>query len=214
MYFLNIQKLSKNGGLLQGGRNLRQYSFWEVIANTINGGTTDLYVVLDEAHREVKPVTDRKTIVQRIISGAAGSHPALPLVWGISATIARFTAAMDGVASRTSYPHVEVDVGRVRASGLIKDEIGYSGIRTHGSDGLDGRRPGQERGSRTRRYRTAIPAADPRDTRSSTTGTRTRRARQPRRPASQDQRRLNSVTECQVATDHDLSGGHRGLTCR
>ena len=29
-----------------------------------------------------------------------------------------------GVADRTNYPHVEVDVERVRASGLIKDEIG------------------------------------------------------------------------------------------
>ena len=124
VYFLNIQKLSKNAGLAQGGRNLRQYSFWEVIANTINGGTTDLYVVLDEAHRGVKPATDRKTIVQRIIAGAPGSHPAVPLVWGISATIARFTTAMDGVADRTNYPHIEVDVDRVRASGLIKDEIG------------------------------------------------------------------------------------------
>ncbi len=124
VYFLNIQKLSKNAGLAQGGRNLRQYSFWEVIANTLSSGTTDLYLVLDEAHRGVKPATDRKTIVQRIISGAAGSNPPVPVVWGISATIARFTAAMDGASDRTSYAHVEVDVERVRASGLIKDEIG------------------------------------------------------------------------------------------
>jgi type III restriction enzyme len=124
VYFLNIQKLSKNAGLGHGGRNLRQYSFWEVIANTINGGATDLYVVLDEAHRGVKPAADRKTIVQRIIAGAPGSHPAVPMVWGISATIARFTTAMGGIADRTNYPHVEVDVDRVRASGLIKDEIG------------------------------------------------------------------------------------------
>ncbi|MFN6121888.1 MAG: DEAD/DEAH box helicase [Actinomycetes bacterium] len=124
VYFLNIQKLSKNAGLAQGGRNLRQYSFWDVIANTINSGTTDLYVVLDEAHRGVKPTSDRKTIVQRIISGTHGSHPAVPVVWGISATIARFTTAMEGAADRTSYPHVEVDIDRVRASGLVKDEIG------------------------------------------------------------------------------------------
>jgi type III restriction enzyme len=124
VYFLNIQKLSKNAGLAQGGKNLRQYSFWEVVANTIASGTTDLYLVLDEAHRGVKPVTDRKTIVQRLIAGATGSNPPVPMVWGISATIARFTAAMDGVSDRTSYPHVEVDIDRVRASGLIKDEIG------------------------------------------------------------------------------------------
>lgn len=124
VYFLNIQKLSKSSGLAQGGRNLRQYSFWDVIANTVKGGATDLYLVLDEAHRGVKPATDRKTIVQRIISGAAGSNPPVPVVWGISATIARFTAAMEGVSGRTHYPHVEVDIERVRASGLIKDEIG------------------------------------------------------------------------------------------
>lgn len=124
VYFLNIQKLSKNSGLAQGGRNLRQYSFWEVIANTISSGTTDLYLVLDEAHRGVKPATDRKTIVQRIIEGAPGSNPPVPLVWGISATIARFTAAMDGAKDRIQFPHVEVDVRKVRASGLIKDEIG------------------------------------------------------------------------------------------
>lgn len=124
VYFLNIQKLSKNAGLAQGGRNMRQHSFWDVLANTINGGTTDLYVVLDEAHRGVKPAADRQTIVQRVISGGAGSHPAVPVVWGISATIARFTQAMEGASNRTTFAAVDVDIERVRASGLIKDEIG------------------------------------------------------------------------------------------
>ena len=124
VYFINIQKLSKNSGLAQGGRNLRQYSFWDVLANTVRSGVTDLYLVVDEAHRGVKPATDRATIVQRLISGHAGSNPPAPMVWGISATIARFTKAMEGVSGRTAYPHVEVDIERVRASGLIKDEIG------------------------------------------------------------------------------------------
>ena len=124
VYFINIQKLSKNSGLAQGGRNLRQYSFWDVLANTVRSGVTDLYLVVDEAHRGVKPATDRATIVQRLISGHAGSNPPAPMVWGISATIARFTKAMEGVNGRTAYPHVEVDIERVRASGLIKDEIG------------------------------------------------------------------------------------------
>ena len=124
VYFLNIQKLSKTSGLAQGGRNLRQYSMWDVLANTINGGDVDLYLVLDEAHRGMKPASDRKTIVQRLISGAPGSNPPIPVVWGISATIDRFTAAMQGVTDRTTYPFVEVDVDKVRASGLVKDEIG------------------------------------------------------------------------------------------
>ena len=54
-----------------------------------------------------------------------GSNPPVPVVWGISATIDRFTAAMEGeTADRTDYPHVEVDIDKVRASGLVKDEIG------------------------------------------------------------------------------------------
>ncbi len=124
VYFLNVQKLSKNSGLAHGGRNLRQYSMWEVIRNTIYGGANDLYLVLDEAHRGVKPTADRTTIVQRIVSGESGSNPPMPVVWGISATIARFAEAMAGASDRTSYPSVEVDIERVRASGLVKDEIG------------------------------------------------------------------------------------------
>jgi type III restriction enzyme len=124
VYFLNIQKLSKNAGLAQGGRNTRQYSMWDVLKNTIEGGRTDLYLVLDEAHRGMKPARDRKSIVQRIISGQPGANPPVPAVWGISATIDRFTEAMKGVTDRTEYPPVQVDIDKVRASGLVKDEIG------------------------------------------------------------------------------------------
>jgi hypothetical protein len=124
VYFLNIQKLSKNAGLAQGGRNLRQHSMWDVLANTINGNSSDLYLVLDEAHRGMKPPRDRTSIVQRIISGEAGSNPPVPVVWGISATIDRFAAAMKGISGRTEYPFVQVDIDKVRASGLVKDEIG------------------------------------------------------------------------------------------
>src|SRR5205085_1278149 len=66
VYFLNIQKLSKTSGLAQGGNNLRQYSMWEIIGNTIRAEGTHLYLVLDEAHRGMKQAADRKTIVQRI----------------------------------------------------------------------------------------------------------------------------------------------------
>src|SRR5258708_7510875 len=50
-YFLNTQKLSKTSRLVQSGNNLRQTSFWEVLANTIAGGEVNLYLVLDEPHR-------------------------------------------------------------------------------------------------------------------------------------------------------------------
>ena len=124
VYLLNIQKLSKSAGLSRGGTNLRQHSFWDILANTIQGESTDLYVVLDEAHRGMKATQGRKTIVQQIIGGQSGTSPPAPIVWGISATIERFRAAMEGATDRTDYPPVQVDVDRVRGSGLVKDEIG------------------------------------------------------------------------------------------
>lgn len=124
VYFLNIQKLSKSSRLTQSGTNLRQASFWDVLTNTIAGFKATLYLILDEAHRGMKRTADRKTIVQRLIHGEPGSNPAVPVVWGISATIERFTTAMGETPDRTGYPHVSVDIEKVRASGLVKDEIG------------------------------------------------------------------------------------------
>lgn len=124
VYFLNIQKLSKSSRLVQSGTNLRQVSFWDLLDNTIRAEATTLYLILDEAHRGMKRATDRKTIVQRLIHGEPGSNPPVPAVWGISATIDRFTTAMGETPDRTGYPHVLVDIDKVRISGLVKDEIG------------------------------------------------------------------------------------------
>ena len=124
VYFLNIQKLSKSSRLVQSGTNLRQVSFWDLLANTVRAEGTTLYLILDEAHRGMKRATDRKTIVQRLIHGEPGSNPPVPTVWGISATIDRFTTAMGETPDRTGYPHVVVDIDKVRVSGLVKDEIG------------------------------------------------------------------------------------------
>lgn len=124
VYFLNTQKLSKASRLVQSGTNQRQLSFWEVLTNTINAERTNLYLILDEAHRGMRRAADRTTIVQRLIHGERGSNPPAPVVWGISATIDRFTKAMGETKDRTVYPHVVVDIDRVRASGLVKDTIG------------------------------------------------------------------------------------------
>ena len=123
VYFLNVQKLSKNSGLAQGGNNLREISMWEVIANTVTSGDVDLYLVLDEAHKGMKLERDRSSIVQRIINGQAGSNPPVPVVWGISATIDRFNATLQGISDRNVLPAVAVDLAKVRASGLVKDQI-------------------------------------------------------------------------------------------
>lgn len=123
VYFLNIQQLSKASGFANTS-NLRQISGWDVIANTTRSATTNLYLVLDEAHRGMRQSSDRPSIVRRIIGGQDGSNPPVPTVWGISATIDRFTKAMEEHTDvRTSYPPVMVDIEKVRDSGIVKEQI-------------------------------------------------------------------------------------------
>jgi hypothetical protein len=124
VHFINIQKLSKGARLTQSGTNLRQSSFWDILANTVANRSTTLYVIRDEAHRGIKRSADRTPIMHRIIHGDPGSNPAVPVVWGISATIKNFTDAMGELVDRTMFPHVQVDIDEVRNSGLVKDEIG------------------------------------------------------------------------------------------
>ncbi len=64
----------------------------------------------------------KSTIVQRLINGANGV-PGIPVVWGISATVERFTEAMKVAVKRSHLPDVLVDSTKVQDSGLIKDTI-------------------------------------------------------------------------------------------
>lgn len=145
IYFLNTQKLSKNsllvrgydpdadeaktgqGSLLSQTRpDLRSHTIWEVLKNTIENPQSTLYLVLDEAHRGMgstaSDANKKSTIVKRLINGA-GSVPAIPIVWGISATVERFNQAMQVAQGRALLPNVEVDSKRVQESGLLKDTI-------------------------------------------------------------------------------------------
>ena len=145
IYFLNTQKLSKNsllvrgydpdadeaktgqGSLLSQARpDLRSHTIWEVLKNTIEDSHSTLYLVLDEAHRGMgstaSDASKKSTIVKRLINGA-GSVPAIPIVWGISATVERFNQAMQIAQGRALLPNVEVDSKRVQDSGLLKDTI-------------------------------------------------------------------------------------------
>jgi type III restriction enzyme len=144
VYFLNTQKLGKNSLLVRGfdqeevetkagtrllemRPDLRSYTIWDTIQNTIEDPDLTLYLVLDEAHRGMGNPTaaDRNaksTIVQRLINGAGGV-PGIPVVWGISATVERFNDAMKVAVKRTSLPNVLVDSAKVQDSGLIKDTI-------------------------------------------------------------------------------------------
>lgn len=144
IYFLNTQKLNKKsllvrgfdqeererqaGGLLPETRpDLRAYTIWDTIKNTVEDPELTLYLVLDEAHRGMKEdkaseIKERSTIVQRLINGHSGV-PAIPIVWGISATVERFNTAMEAAKNRSLLPNVQVDSKKVQESGLIKDTL-------------------------------------------------------------------------------------------
>lgn len=141
VYFLNAQKLGKKSLLVRGApessqeapqHNLpmpdaRAFTMWDTLANTITDEELTLYLILDEAHRGMRPPSQRDraekaTIVQRLINGA-DRVPPVPIVWGISATVQRFNEAMARAEGRTTYPAVEVDPERVQESGLLKDDI-------------------------------------------------------------------------------------------
>jgi hypothetical protein len=143
IYFLNTQKLGKNSLLVRGydpaedavrwgdlfpalRPDGRDYTLWDTIKNTIEDPRLTLYLVLDEAHRGMgtskAAQSEKSTIVQRLINGA-GAVPAIPVVWGISATVERFNQAMAGAQGRSTLPHVTVDAAKVQASGLLKDTI-------------------------------------------------------------------------------------------
>jgi type III restriction enzyme len=145
IYFINTQKLSKSSRLVRGHRDsskedpnqqelypdakpdMRTYTFWDTIQNTIEDSSITLHLVLDEAHRGMGTSSQAKkdeksTIVKRLINGS-GSVPAIPVVWGISATVKRFNDAIDSANGRATLPNVVVDSSKVQDSGLLKDII-------------------------------------------------------------------------------------------
>jgi superfamily II DNA or RNA helicase len=122
VYFLNIQKLSSSATLSKSRVDGRTYSLWETITNTVLKRPFGFAVVVDEAHRGMATTrSTRDTIVTQIIGGGATSRPAVPVVWGISATPQRFLSAMSELG-RSTRPHT-VRIEDVRASGLLKDQI-------------------------------------------------------------------------------------------
>lgn len=138
VYFLNTQKLSKSSLLVRGHRapedqlrlpasDLQPFSFWDTIRETVEDSDRTLYLMLDEAHRGLggqssREASERSTIVRTLINGQADVPP-IPVVMGISATVERFTRAMDAATDRTTLPPVTVDPALVQASGLLKDDI-------------------------------------------------------------------------------------------
>lgn len=141
IYFLNTQKLGKNSLLVRGHDqnqldemagdllpetrpDMRSYTIWDAIQNTIEDPNLTLYLVLDEAHRGMGSAASKEkgTNVQRLINGS-GSVQGIPVVWGISATVERFNQAIESAGKHLKLPNVVVDPIKVHESGLIKDTI-------------------------------------------------------------------------------------------
>ncbi|WP_431245313.1 DEAD/DEAH box helicase [Leifsonia xyli] len=144
VYFLNTQKLTATSRLTMKAARARaveatgQASFmsaddmawtiWETLANTIDDDGLTAYLVVDEAHRgfNTRSTRDKSTIVKDLIDGVE-TGTAMPVVWGISATIGHFTEAMNEAQidsrEREALPPITVDPVRVQESGLIKDKI-------------------------------------------------------------------------------------------
>ena len=145
VYFLNTQKLTKSSLLTRGhvetapdgqeripgfaatAPDMQGWTIWETLANTIGADDLTLYLVLDEAHRgfNSKTTSDKPTIVRRLVNGTK-ERPPIPIVWGISATIAHFETAMqeaEATRNRRALPPVIVDPIRVQESGLVKDTL-------------------------------------------------------------------------------------------
>lgn len=125
VHFLNIQKLSKEAGLVKQGDS-RTFTIWQTIANTIARRPASFFLLIDEAHRGTaeKPAfrEEATTIMQKFIKGSeADGLPPVPLIAGISATPERFQRLIGG-AGRVQRP-VEVPADDVRESGLLKDFI-------------------------------------------------------------------------------------------
>ena len=121
VYFINPQKLAVSAGFVKY-TDSRNVTFWDVLANTIKDPKKTLYMVLDEAHEGMRPPSSSdQTIVMRMING--NGNPGVPVVWGISATLDRFTKAMENTPSRVKRPNIEIDPLDVQASGLIKTGI-------------------------------------------------------------------------------------------
>ncbi|MBF6618774.1 MAG: DEAD/DEAH box helicase family protein [Patulibacter sp.] len=138
VYFLNTSKLSKNSLLVRGRdqsdalpgfdshADTVPFTFWDTLRNTVEDDDLTLYMVLDEAHRGMgKRPSETPTIVKRLINGHSDVPP-VPIVWGISATVQRFEAAMSEAEVQSNRVHlatVQVDPVRIQESGLLKDDI-------------------------------------------------------------------------------------------
>ena len=131
VYFLNTQKISRNGKLTQHSDD-RQYTIWETLDNTIQNKSDRLYFIIDEAHRGAKSKREAgtdTTIMQRFIKGYEYTENgikrrmrSMPVILGISATADRFNTLVRNIPNVGQQTCI-ITTDEVRSSGLLKDRI-------------------------------------------------------------------------------------------
>lgn len=126
IHFAHIHLFGRGTTSMQKS-NSREYGLWEIVANSVARFGENLLLVRDEAHRGTEgSKKDVPSIIARLTHGGSSDHfsghvqPAMPVVFGISATIDKFRKEMAG---QRSLEEVPVPVTEVRESGLLKDRI-------------------------------------------------------------------------------------------
>jgi type III restriction enzyme len=126
IHFAHIQLFGKGTTSMQPS-NDRQFGLWHMVANTVDTYGADFILVRDEAHKGTRSMKGAATIVDRLSHGGGTdhftgvTHPAAPVIFGISATPEGFKGSLE--RARRSLESVIVPIGKVRESGLIKDRI-------------------------------------------------------------------------------------------
>lgn len=139
IYFLNTQKLGKNSNLTRRS-DVRQYTIWETLANTVRQKSNRLYFIIDEAHRGAQKANElakATTIMQKFLLGSADDRlPPMPVVIGMTATVERFNNLAKNVQkiTQSTIQSVVTTPDEVRMSGLLKDRIVITYPETKGND--------------------------------------------------------------------------------
>lgn len=122
VYFLNTQKL-RDGATNYTSGDGRTYSLWETLDGTVDRYGSRFIMFVDEAHQGTGSASSAggDTILGQLTKGSEKIANPMPIVIGISATPERFEKT---VAKGRAYNEtVSVDVGEVRESGLVKDQL-------------------------------------------------------------------------------------------
>ena len=124
--FINIQKLSRPG-LLLNRTDDRQFTFWDILNNTLRDHYSECLIIIDEAHIGMRRAgttgNRRRTIISNFldVDSEAATLSRAPKCVGISATIERWNSYISELNRPSNL--VTTLPEAVRVSGLLKETI-------------------------------------------------------------------------------------------